>query len=420
MLFVLAAVSFITLVIYALKLRLAIQQAPHLEQGLSERRLQEERGVASSESVVSTQQASIYLSGKISVIIPAYNEAANVMECLSSVLASRNLPDSALEIWLIDDQSTDETLAIALSLQQSLHDPRLKVLAGRPRPEGEVWVGKNWACVQAVEQATGDFLLFIDADVRLQPGAIAATVQAMDQQQIDLLSFGPAILCGCLAEWLVQPLMFSIILVGFNFAKVNDPKTDTAFAAGPFMCFRRTAYEAIGGHRAVGDQVVEDVELARRIKAKGLKLRFLSGSEWVAVRMYQSWRSLWEGWTKNLYLGSQRNFPKTVLFIGLILLLCTVPWGVLLGVGLKGWLWGWAATDSWTAFLSLMAIALHYDLRRVGEQESKIPPRYWWLTGVGGLIVAAIAIASIIKTETGWGWTWRGRQLKRSLPISQT
>jgi cellulose synthase/poly-beta-1,6-N-acetylglucosamine synthase-like glycosyltransferase len=350
------------------------------------------------------------LSSSIAVVIPAYNEAGNVRECLLSVLNSTSSP--GLEVWLIDDQSTDETLAIAQTLHQELSDPRLHVLAGAPRPADEIWVGKNWACVQGAEQAKGEFLLFLDADTRLLPGAIEAAVQQAQKDKVDLLSCGPAIECGCLAEWLVQPLMFCIINVGFDFDAVNDPQSDKAFAAGPFMLFRRSAYHQIGGHRAVAHQVVEDVELSRLIKYRGLRLQFLDGSDFVTVRMYQTTRALWEGWTKNFYMGSQRHLSGTLGLVGMMLWLCTLPW-VALGLALVLILThGVTLFSSSLLLLSLLAVAQHYNLRRIAMKTAHIPPNYWWLTGLGGLMVAAIAIASIIKTETGWGWTWRGRSLK--------
>lgn len=315
---------------------------------------------------------------------------------------------------MVNDQSSDSTWAIAQALQQRLNDPRLHLLQGQPRPTGEVWMGKNWACTQAVEQTTSEFLLFLDADVRLQPGAIETAVQTMQQEQLDLLSCAPAIECGCLAEWLVQPLIISTILIGFNFEAVNDPKSDTAFAAGPFMLFRRSAYDKIGGHRAVADQVVEDVELARRIKFTGLRLKFILGRELATVRMYRSGAALWEGWTKNFYLATQRNLTGSLLFVGLLLLICTVPWlGLLIGlsqIALDGW------TSVWVGILMLAAsvIALQYDARRQLYPVTGIAPTYWYLMGFGGVAVAAVVIGSIIKTETGWGWTWRGRPLKLS------
>jgi cellulose synthase/poly-beta-1,6-N-acetylglucosamine synthase-like glycosyltransferase len=351
------------------------------------------------------------LNTKISVVIPAYNEAENIEDCLLAVLNSTTLPATILEIWVVDDQSTDLTGSIVQSLQQRLNDPRLHLLVGQPRPTDEVWVGKNWACVQGVAQSEGEFLLFIDADTRLKVGAIETTVNAMQQEQLDLLSLGPAVVCGCLAEWIAQPLIISALLVGFNFDEVNDPASDTAFAAGPFMLFRRTAYEKIGGHRAVAAQVVEDVELSRRVKSNGLKLKYAQGNEIATVRMYRSWGALWEGWTKNFYLGAQRNFKGMVRFSGLMLLIYLTPW-IGLGVAI-----GQAVLDpkilTFGLFLlSFAGIGLHYRLRQILAQ-SGISSRYWWLSGVGGIAVTAIVIGSVIKTETGWGWTWRGRSLAK-------
>lgn len=358
--------------------------------------------------------------GSVAVIIPAYNEADTVEECLLSVLNSTDGESAAssglapLEVWLVDDESTDRTWAIAQALQHRLGDRRLKLLPGQPRPDGESWMGKNWACAQAADQITADFLLFIDADVRLQPGAIETATTYAQAEQVDLLSCGPGIVCQCLAEWLVQPLMFSAITLGFNYEAVNDPHSKTAFATGPFMLFRRTAYEQVGGHRAVAAQVVEDVELARLVKGSGLTLRFLVGSGLVAVRMYRSWAALWEGWTKNVYLSSQRNLVGTLMFAATTLWACTVPWVGMMGLLLKAIWLPLRLSEMAAIALFLVAIGLQYDLRCVEEKLSQIPPRYWWLTWLGGLAVAAIAVGSIIKTETGWGWTWRGRKLKAS------
>ena len=354
---------------------------------------------------------------RVSVIIPAYNEADNIEACVMAVLNSTSLtspvlPADRLEVWVVDDQSTDETGAIVQSLQQRLNDPRLNFLSGHARPNGEIWVGKNWACTQASEIATGDFLLFLDADVRLKPGAIEAALQTAEQEKIDLLTCGPAITCGCLAEWLVQPLMLTVILVGFKAEEVNDPTSETAFAAGPFMLFRRSAYDCLGGHRAVADQVVEDVELARLTKRNGLTLRLLSGINFLSVQMYRSWGALWEGWTKNLYQASNRNLPSTLLFAVYMALVFGIPWLVLVVLLIKAVFIPLQLFDWGAIALSTITIGVHYRIRQLISQSAHIPPRYWWLTGGGGFALAAIAIASIIKTETGWGWTWRGRSLK--------
>mgnify|MGYP005837538529 CR=1 FL=1 len=335
----------------------------------------------------------------VSVVIPAYNEEINIADCVQAVLASELPPDAQLEVWVADDQSSDRTLAIA----QSLSDPRLRVVPVPPRPQDQVWRGKNWACAEVSPLAKGDFLLFIDADVRLEPQAIQTAIAHAVQYQTDLLSCAPEIVCGCLAEWLVQPIMMCVLAVGFDFAAVNNPQDPTAFAAGPFMLFRRPAYEQIGGHRAVASQLVEDVELARLIKGNGLKLNYLLALGIVKVRMYQSFLALWEGWTKNYFLGAQSNLGTTLFSALVMLLVFVVPWlGLAISLG-QGW--GYDLIWSW------VALTLQYRLRILAANQFGQPLRYSYLSWVGGAVVAAIAITSIIKTKTGWGWTWRGRPL---------
>lgn len=396
--------SLIVSTAYTKNLRLSVKNAPRTDS--------------------STAKPSLERDRKVSVIVPAYNEAENIRDCAIAILESTALCVDNLEVLIVDDRSTDDTLAIAQTLQQQLNDPRLKILAGQARPANEYWAGKNWACAQAVQLATGDFLLFIDADVRLKPGAIETAIATAENEKIDLFTCMPALVCDCLAEWLVQPLMFNNLAVCFDFTAVNDPTTDSAFAAGPFMLFRRSAYDKIGGHAAVASEIVEDVELARRIKRAGLKLALYSGSNLASVRMYRSWSALWEGWTKNLYLGAKRSWGMMIYMAAIMLFLYPMPW-LALGILLANGEIANIITNHQLAItnyhlpitllticLSVIVIWQHYTLRRLGAEISDCPTKYWWLGGLGGVLIAAIAIGSAIKTETGWGWTWRGRALQ--------
>lgn len=348
----------------------------------------------------------------VSVIVPAYNEADNIQACITSILNSTNLPQHYLEVWVVDDQSTDATWALLTTLQQQLQDTRLHLLPGLPRPAGEAWTGKNWACTQAVDRAQGEFLLFIDADVRLKPGSIVAAVQVAQTEKIGLLNCIPEVVCGSFIEWLVQPLIFISMVISFNQPSVRDPNQKIAYAAGPFMLFHRFAYDAIGGHRAIAHEVAEDVALARAIKHYQLPLQYRLGANLASLRMYTSWASLWEGWTKVLYVGAWRNFGLMLLLALMMLSLYTVPW---LGLGLllvKGFMVGWSWIDWLSIGLVLLSLGLQYYLRWQTAQALRCPSKYWWLQSLGGLLVAVMAIVSVVKAETGWGWTWRGRPLK--------
>ncbi len=347
----------------------------------------------------------------IAVIVPAYNEADNIAACVASILDSTEMSAQQFGLWVVDDRSIDGTWEILQGMAGDRQDPRLHLIAGSACPPGENWQGKNWACVQGVEQASPrDFLVFIDADVRLCRGAIETLLNTMTQQQVDFLNCIPALVCGSLVEWLVQPLIFMNLLVSMNSDAARDPRNKTAYAAGPMMAFRRSVYETIGGHRGVSDRVAEDVALARLVKQAGFNSQYWLGAKIARLRMYQNWSALWEGWTKVLYVGSNRSVAMMVLLGSLMLLLYSVPGGV--AIALLFHASHWTGTDLGLLALMLGALGLHYQMRQAIALALDSQTNYWWLQGLGGILVAGMAIASVLKTETGWGWTWRGRQLE--------
>jgi len=350
----------------------------------------------------------------LTVVIPAYNEAHNIDACLSRVLEG-NSPCQHWEVIVVDDDSSDATPAIAeatMTRNAGNGSPAARVLSAGPRPTGERWVGKNWACSQAMAQVHSEWVLFLDADVRLAPDAIQRALHQAIAEDADLFSLAPRLVCSCLAEWMVQPIMASLLGLGFPIAEANDPNSEVAFAAGPFMLFRREAYEAIGGHRALAAEVVEDLALARRIKHGGFRLRYRLGLDAVDLQMYADFTSLWEGWSKNWFLGLDRSIPKALGAGGVVLLMFSVPWLLLPGalalallpVALQGWWWA-------ISLLAIAGISLQFSLRLWTSQRFAVPLTHWWLMGAGGLILAALAPTSVWRSLTGRGWTWKGRAL---------
>lgn len=414
-LFSILCLSWISLVFYSVYLHRAISAIPQLQPLRTDQARDDQ---AENDQADQAGDRSVDRFPRIAVIIPAYNESENIEACVLSVLDSSSLAADRLEVWVVDDQSTDLTLSLLRSLEVRVVDPRLQILPGQPRPTDGQWQGKNWACAQAADRTTCEFILFIDADVRLQPGAIEAAVETAQANQLDLLNCVPALVCGSLGEWLVQPLIFMNLLISFDSVAVHDPKNPTAYAAGPFMLFRRAAYEAVGGHLAVADQVAEDVALARLIKHQGLRLGYYLGANIATLRMYRTWGQLWEGWTKVLYVGAQRNALLMVLLAIMMMTLFCLPgfsvaisiFQILIGSWVGGA--GWGGINLGCGAIALLCIGWHYRLRVQIAQALNSTPTYWWLQSVGGGLVALLAIASVIKTETGWGWTWRGRSLK--------
>jgi glycosyltransferase involved in cell wall biosynthesis len=392
---------------------------------------------------------------QLSVVVPAYNEAINIGPCLSSVLASA-APCRSWQVLVVDDGSSDATAAIAqrqiqasngaaVPHEQPHEQPRATVLEAGPRPAGEHWVGKNWACSRAVDWITAssnpeqspakqsgaeaaassteampteaspqDWLLFLDADVRLRPDTLRRALQRAIDDEADLLSLAPRLECGCLAEWMVQPIMASLLGLGFPIEAANDPNTTTAFAAGPFMLFRRSAYDAIGGHRALAAEVVEDLALARRIKGSGYRLRWLLGLDAVDLRMYPNLAALWEGWSKNWCLGLGRRVDRALGAAAVVVLMFSGPW-LLAPAAVISLLLPQLASQQpllqGALALALVGITLQLGLRLWSRSQFQLPLRHWWLMGIGGLLVGALGPTSVWRTLSGRGWTWKGRPL---------
>jgi cellulose synthase/poly-beta-1,6-N-acetylglucosamine synthase-like glycosyltransferase len=387
-------ISICTLIVYLVSVYQAVNYLLRID--LS--KISEEKDIARSQFPI------------VSVIIPALNEEENIENCVKSVLINTRLTPDLLEVWVVNDQSIDHTSEILQTLQTQWSEPRLKILPGLPHPEDQLWNGKSWACQQGSEQAKGEFLLFIDADIRLKPQAILAVVQTAIDQQLDFLTCIPAIASGSLIEWLVQPLMFINALATFNFKAGNSSRTKTNYALGRFLLFRADAYNAIGGHRAIAAEVTEDVAFARKIKRSGFRMQHVMGRNITALRTYRNWRALWEDWIKVLSVDAERSVILMLLLAIVMLLIYTVPWiGLIISTA--------QIFRHPTPFrivaagLASLAIFLQYWVRRWGSQALGTSTKYWWLQGAGGAIIAVLAIASLIKTETGWGWTWRGRQL---------
>ncbi len=288
---------------------------------------------------------------RVAVLVPARNEEANIEACLTSLLA-QDYPD--FEVWALDDDSTDATPQILANL--AARHPRLHVLNGAPLPPG--WLGKAWACHQLAQHADADLLLFTDADTRHHPATLREAVNALIATRSDLLSATPRELTVTWGEKLIIPLVPWTILAFLPLDLGLRVLPWPAFSAanGQFMLFRREAYQAIGGHAAVRTDVVEDLALARRIKAARRRLWLVDAGERVTCRMYHNLAEVVRGFSKNFYAAFGYNAPLllfiwswlTLVFWLPLLVLLLAPFGhparlwASVSVGLALLLWGFS------------------------------------------------------------------------------
>lgn len=241
-----------------------------------------------------TARSTAAVSARLSAVVPARNEAANIARCAASLAAQPEIS----EIIVVNDQSTDGTAEVLSQFQPTI--PQLRLIENRePPPPG--WQGKNWAISRGMVEATGDWLLFTDADVTLFPGAIARALADAERAGAALVSYSPEQEILTWWERAVIPFVFTRLAVHFSYARVCNPQLPDAAANGQFLLIRRDVYDAVGGHAAVAGEVVEDVALAQRVKRAGYAIHFAPGDGIARTRMYQAFAAMWEGWRKNLF-----------------------------------------------------------------------------------------------------------------------
>ncbi len=283
------------------------------------------------------------VDGSVAILLPMRNEESNAAEVLASASAQTGLPH--LSIIALDDNSTDRTLEIL----QNVAEPHLSVLSGTPLPEG--WLGKPFACQQLATAAQSDFLVFLDADVRLQPHAIASAITAMDKWGWDFISPYPKEIAVSFAERLIQPLlqwswMASVLLrIAERF-----PSRSTTIANGQFFLVRKSAYMASGGHEVIREKVLDDLELARSLVSAGFIGGVAEGSSVAQCRMYDHTADLIRGYTKSLWTAFG-GIAGTMMAIALLSLTGIVP----LLLALSGDRVAWAAFA--TIWISRLLVA---------------------------------------------------------------
>ncbi len=226
---------------------------------------------------------------EVSVIVPARNEEDCLADCLRSLVGQVG---PTYEVILVDDHSTDATRNLAESFP-------VRVISADPLPPG--WSGKCNAAWTGAKAAKGNWLLFTDADTKHAPHSISTGLTEAAGFDASLLSYSPKQEVHSFAERALMPVIFAELAATYRPSEVCDPNSPVAAANGQYLLIRRDVYDAVGGHAAVASALLEDVELAKRVKQAGGLLRFRV-SDVVSTRMYRSFSQMWEGWTKNLAL----------------------------------------------------------------------------------------------------------------------
>lgn len=331
----------------------------------------------------------IQLEEKISVLVPLRNEEENVKDCIKSIY---NQKLENIEVICLDDNSTDRTLEILQNLKNQFQS--LVIIKGTELPEN--WTGKNWACYQLANRSSGEYLVFIDADVRLCDEAILTAISEMKRLNVSMLSVFPTQIIKSIGEYFIVSSMNWLLLTFLPLRFVYKFSHPSFVAAnGQFIVFKREDYFKIGGHFSVHDKVVEDMELARLMKKNGFKIVTYLGGKLIFARMYKNFEEALNGFSKNFYLGFRTGYFQFIILLIFISVVFISPFLFLF------------FQNSFLLIVGLIIIQkflisiksyqkLHINLLLLPFQL---------------ILVVAIGIRSMLLTKKG-KLTWKGRSLK--------
>jgi len=341
------------------------------------------------------------------VVVPARNEEKHLEDCLASLTA---LDYEALEIVVVDDRSTDQTGSIAARYAEE--DSRVTVIQGVDTPSG--WTGKNFAIHQGACASGGAYLLIVDADTTLKPDTLKLSILYMEEEQVDLLTAYPRVVCTSFWEKALLPWLGALSI--FRMDRVNDPARKEAMAFGYFLLFRRSSFDGIGGYEAIRDRVGEDWIIARRVKEKGFCLRMLLGTRFVTKQFGPSLAEIWQGFTKNFILIMEGRKSVAALAIPMMayyLLFTTIPWVFLVLSPALLLLGGWDPFWLFALLLAALQISVMGAVRALLGFFLLLEVSSPYLQPLGGLVISAMGFTGIYRTLAGKGIQWKGREYKQ-------
>lgn len=336
---------------------------------------------------------------RVSVLLPARDEAARIEACVRALLASVGVRD--LEVLVLDDGSSDGTADVVRRCAAG--DPRLRVIDGGDGPLPEGWLGKTWACERLAREATGSVLVFVDADVVVAPHGVASSVTLLRQSGLDLVCPYPRQLAEGLLPRLVQPLLqwSWATLLPLGLAE-GSPRESLVAANGQLLVVDSGAYRRGGGHAGVRGEVLDDVALLRAVKRSGGRGVVVDGTDVATCRMYDDAESLVEGYAKSLWSAFGSPAGATGVVALLSLLYVVPPVAVLVGPTARAR--GWGAVGYAAGVTGRVLVA-----RRTGGRV---------LPDAAAHPVSVVAFGALVAES----WhrrragtvTWRGRRLSGS------
>lgn len=327
----------------------------------------------------------------ISILIPMRNEERNVVELLDNL---KKLSYPNMEVIGLDDGSTD--LTAEKWLEHTEGDDRFSLKYGKSLPEG--WKGKVHACDQLAAFSTGDKLLFLDADARIHPSTLQHALGVMETYQSAMVTGFPKFPTKPFLSKLLVPFQHILVLSHLPIFVANKT-TKPAFTAahGAFLFVDRQPYEAVGGHEAIKDAMVDDVMLARLYKENGLNVSLVNVTMFVECFMYETNKEVWEGFQKNIFIGVGKKVFPAILVVIYYLMIYLLPIYYIVA---------YLETSYLPYLLPFVFILLTRIGISVATRESILNAFYFPLASIS---FSLLMFSAIYKDKSKRGYTWKGR-----------
>jgi chlorobactene glucosyltransferase len=330
----------------------------------------------------------------VSILVPARNEEKNIARCLESLIRL-NYPN--YEILVIDDRSTDKTLAIAQEFEKK--DPRIRVLHLERSESG--WSGKNYALHRGAALARGDWFLFTDADVHHYPESLTIGLVRAREKKLGVLTLLSQLECRGLFENLIQPIASGLMLLWYPPKRLNDPEDLLGFANGQYLLIQKDCYWKLGTHEAVKEKLLEDVALSERAKELKIPFEIAVGTYALRTRMYRGLRQSWNGWKRIFLHLAERDLKKISLFTVGYFVLGVLPFLLFLTAFLGNFS---PPLKFLTVFTLLFVILIRFHLNHLSRQ-----PRWSaFLYPFGALLIFGMLVEAVWESLTDKKTHWRG------------
>jgi len=340
---------------------------------------------------------------KVSIILPARNEEKFIGTCLESFVRQDY---TNYEIITVDDSSDDDTWKII----EKYANKSEKVIPVKANSKPDGWMGKNWACIEGFKRATGDLLLFTDADTRYSEKVISLAVAHLLSEKLDVLTVIPRLLCLDNITKITLPMLSTFLHSRYSALNVNNPKKGIGYFFGSFFIIKKEIYEKIGTHEKVKHEIIEDGALGKITKESGFALKMVRGEHLLDAVYSRSPKEMWHGLERLMVplYHQNKSYAVGVFFAVLFILFIPVPFLIYSLV--------FISTNIFTSFLPLLISAIFATgaIFTAAFLEAKmglnLKSVFALLAPIGGLIVSCGFLSGILQANKSSAVSWRGRK----------